>query len=1562
MSSTPEEGEDGATEDTIDLPDEAPDVGGLSNCPELDDKQGSDIGDILDESEDTALVDSHERNDIGKGHDTESLVNDDGTASQRRITRDDLRSDEETISIPDDSPSIQVWRRPFWPTEYLQPQGSALSSPRSEAPSFHSPGPRASPTGLHRPFDRRFQSRLSASPLNSPRAISPAFLNSHSRQSSLVSIGFQGAPEPDPSSTPWDVVRWTKLRKITGQAFSEVGKRNFGRPTCMAITTNIVIGTSKGIVLVFDYQQNPKATIGMGTKAVECGAVTSLAISADHTTIAAGHAEGHIFTWEIARSARPFLHIPPIDVGLAQSRKTDGHVSGVAVLHVGFLGYRHTAIVSADDRGMAFSHLATRGMGAVGRTVRTTRVLGRYPDIISRGPKLRKASSVMAFSPLPLGNIEQGTDDLGLVAMMTPYLLVIVSTTPIAQTQHKSARPKEVAAHSAMSAALAWFPALKLKGEKAEVSKTKLMYCWSNVLTVLEVTVHEPSEPVDKDKPPTLEFKARSRWRGEEAIVAVQWLSRSVLAVLTITQQLLILEDISMHVADSFDLLQKHIFHADLYSQQLHGLVEQLDEEDSSMHGVVADAFHMSFRAYKGRLFLLGFNDVSIGSLSNWADRLLALMEAGDFIGAIRLATAYYTGDAEKLTIGLPEEDAARQAVVRERLLEMISASLKYAFGHNQQAGSVQLEAPQLKDLAKASISACVSVGDADFLFDEVYSWYDENNEPQVFLDELEPYIMDGQVTSLPPAAVKALIEHFMTTHTVSNLEEIICLLDTSTMDIDQVMSLCKKYNLYDAYIYVWNRTLHDYVGPLEELLSMAHASSGPNGHAHSNLESLNNAQKVFPYLSFIWTGRTYPIGVTMEHGETTLAKSQTYSFFFSGGLQAAKLSGRKEPSALQKPFPNLHKILSYDTASFMSVLNEAFEDNFLNDGSDSANAAGDEDRNLDQQRTVVNRQYIVRILLEIMTASEFEVEDTIFLDMFIARNLPKYPQYILLTGTTLHRVLVRLCRYPSDDMADDCELSVEYLLSMYHPPDMQSLIPMFQEAKFFRVLKSIFKSERQYPQLVSTYFLTHHDEDGVFATISECLEEGSSLTVKQRREVLDVIKEHARELARIDLRQAAITSDRIAPDLHDVFLLALSNDGHSQYEYLKALFDSQHLKGENLDQKSSTLVERYVQLMCQYNPSDVADFINSLKTGDLRLEEVLPSLESSGIIDAAIILLARRGQVKDAMERLIKQLDTLEAALLGILHTAEDSPDAVNTDEAVHVLLESVTKYSGVGIWLCQTQTKFAQRSRSVAKSPKRSSSARGALSFEDLLWLDLINAVVRITKNVSPPRDAQIRADDAIESSIRAVVQKVFTALLTATTSRDGSIDRNDFSFLRILRAFLTHAAATSPSLSQLRTVIASIFSAYAYEESLLSLANLMLDKDLFVHVDEVFKMRQKGWRPRGQICEVCRRRVWGPGTGTPIWEAWEAKQNTDSMKRRQPLHMTLVDQDESGRGKGKAAELKSEEFDTAAPDPGGMGPIVVFSCRHVYHRKCLGVREGSRQGTPLPEHLELACPACA
>lgn len=163
-------------------------------------------------------------------------------------------SPAQSLSTPDDTPSVQ---------------GSVLSSPGSSIlPSRATPSRTAS--GSLQPFDRRFQSRLSSSPLQSPRNVSPAFLSPGSRQSSLSSnlprLEGDKDTEIETPQAPWEVVRWSKLRKISGQIFSEVGKRNFGRPTCLTVAASLVIGTSKGYILAFDYQQTLKVIIGPGTQ------------------------------------------------------------------------------------------------------------------------------------------------------------------------------------------------------------------------------------------------------------------------------------------------------------------------------------------------------------------------------------------------------------------------------------------------------------------------------------------------------------------------------------------------------------------------------------------------------------------------------------------------------------------------------------------------------------------------------------------------------------------------------------------------------------------------------------------------------------------------------------------------------------------------------------------------------------------------------------------------------------------------------------------------------------------------------------------------------------------------------------------------------------------------------------------------------------------------------------------------------------------------------------------------------------------------------------------------
>lgn len=1343
-----------------------------------------------------------------------------------------------------------------------------------------------------------------------------------------------------------------------------------------------------------------------------------------------------------------------------------------AVTHLGFLGSRHTAIVSADDRGLAFSHLASRGTGALGRTVTTTRILGRYPGAApsARG-KPPKPSTVLAFASLPLGNVERAIDTFGLTAMLTPYLLVIVSTTPIALTQHRCPRPKkEIPPHSAVTGSLAWFPAVKLKFPDtltgSMTSNAKLVYCWSNILTILDVD-EVPSE--DPDKLPSLKFKARSRWKCDEAIVAVQWLSRSVITVLTITQRLIVIEDHNMRMTEAFDLIHRHIYHTDLFSKQLHALVEQLDEEDSCMHGVVADAFYMSFKTYKNRVFLFGFNDISIGALSNWADRLIALMEHGDYLAAIQLATSYYIGDANKLTVGLPENGQLRHSMVKDKVVQIMTASLKYAFSHRQKNRST-IENSHLKELAETCFSACKSIGMLEFVFDEMYEWYEEGEAEGLFLETMEPYILEREIQTVPPTIVKALVAYFVHKGWESRLEEMICRMETSTLDLDQLTTLCKKHGLYDALIYVWNQALGDYITPMVNLLSLLLPmlqNGGPVGGADDRIMGVN-ALKLFPYLSYILTGRVYPLGDSMDDEMATKAKAELYWFLFSGKSIAwprgSSCRFLTRPEADEEPsFPYLRLILRFDAPSFLSALNEAFEDSFLND-SPEKKLNGDAKRNSMPEEHIfsltIDRQYIVSILLEIMDPSDFAPEDTIYLDMFVARNLPKFPQYLLFPGSTLSKVLTRLCNYPGQDLAEDAQLSAEYLLSSWQPPDINEIIPIFKKARFYRILKRIYKAEGQYGKLVQAYFEDLENRKEVFGCITNCLRPKSGLTPRQTRDVHEVIHQYSQELVALSPGDTATILSKHAPELHSHVLTSLADDPHLQYLYLKTLLEPDDRAHDEQWPSDRDHIEMYLKLMCRFDTSHVSDYIGTIQCANLRLEALLPTMEETGVIDAAVVLLARDGQVQEAMARLTKHMLTLESGLHGILSAAINSEaGSLGLQGSAEELVESLRNFTHVGIWLCQGQMRKGKGKRKQSNAP---SGDETVLSPEEILWLNLIESTVQVTQRVSAAVDTIASSDSKRTSKqsvsaidcerllhlVRSLVQHTFTALLTATTSANHttppsttpspsipqspfSFNGNSFftqkrpdlkqrpsvmslssqyshssqrgdthlfapgstpvSFLKILRAFLSRAAASSPSLADIRQVLSSIFSAYMYETRILALSNKLLDESLFTSVKKAATLRSRGWRPRSSTCDACKQRVWGPGVSPGrLIEAWEDREEAIKLirgaRRVDKLNQMAEEMGEAGygvfdvgssnlRGKGKkrADTSASEEAATmqavkkGTPPPGSvfteenavgggerglagdltavgnspvavLGPLVVLACRHVYHQSCL------------------------
>jgi hypothetical protein len=176
------------------------------------------------------------------------------------------------------------------------------------------------------------------------------------------------------------------------------------------------------------------------------------------------------------------------------SGRKEGHLES-KILHIGFVGARHTSIVTGDEHGRAFWWSLGRIMGVESNDV--IRMLGSY----------QKQSTLFAMAPLPIG--PHGTDQYSLSALLTPSKLVIVGLKP-AKTWYRKMRD---VSHFNVGAA-AW-----LSAEKAlEGSDPVLAYSWGRTLRFLKVVASDQSP----------DFVIGRQWIAPSPITSVSWYDSNV--------------------------------------------------------------------------------------------------------------------------------------------------------------------------------------------------------------------------------------------------------------------------------------------------------------------------------------------------------------------------------------------------------------------------------------------------------------------------------------------------------------------------------------------------------------------------------------------------------------------------------------------------------------------------------------------------------------------------------------------------------------------------------------------------------------------------------------------------------------------------------------------------------------------------------------------------------------------------------------------------------------------------------------------------------------------------
>ncbi|KAG1752980.1 Golgi CORVET complex core vacuolar protein 8-domain-containing protein [Suillus lakei] len=1342
-----------------------------------------------------------------------------------------------------------------FPKPFLHPNVSRLRS-------FTPKGSPAPSTGLPH-----------AQPINS-FSPSPSHFSEISRTSS-PSTGHNGVL----IGQEREVFRWSSLRSAGSHLYNQkpnassvLGDPITGAPMVLTVNGFICVGTDKGRIFVFDFKQTLKCICGSDSSGSTVGPVSAIALSNDHTFVASGHTTGYIQLFNLKNPEVAARIVTPVTLAAVTSGRQEGHLLGSRIINISFVAGRHTAVVTADEHGLSFYH--SLGKVLFVEASDTIRIFGNYhgedtPEAsISSHPadplsqqnaldrpsfrrRRRTRNTVLAMSTLPLGPLPHSTDAYQIVTLLTPTKLVVVGLKPTPKTWLKIMRDEEQLSSPSYRrrGCLAWFPSVQdsstEKSEKTVSMKDPksgkqsrrppthpvLSYSWGSHVYLLRVYEQKTKQTVSNTRTGktnevevgALVFEEVGKWMMDDAVLAIQWLNFNQLAIFTASA-------LSIYDVHGMKMVEAVRFDS---SSLLSPSLGSTGNGSISYSESVRDIAH-SIRTYKGKLFLLGRQELFVGTLLSWADRILSFVEQGDFLSAIDLTRTYYTGEAPGNRNGLPDDPEERQTVIAQKTHDLMVASSRYAFSEDRMTDGTHASldgrgvdrTSLFEDLVATCARACIALDDFDFLFEELFQQYDNAGIHRMFLHQLEPFVLDGSIALVPPRITQRLVALHEEDGRPDLAERIIWHIEPSCLDINQAINLCRTHQLWDALVYVYTRALRDYVSPIIEFIALIR-SLQQNPTPTDTV--VKNAYKIYSYLATVLCGQIYPSQEPMEPDEASFAKRDVYSFVFCGHsttwpAEGGNLVLTSNESGMEPTYPYVRLLLRFDAESFLHCLDIAFEDSYLHESSD------------------MSRLMIVRILLDIRSSEDLSPSDATFMNIFIARNVPKYPYLIEVAPSVLHNILTALATQPEVEMREDRQLAAEYLLSAYTPHDGDRLLQLFEDAGFYRILRSRYRHERRWGPLLTAFL---HDPElhpsEIFSGLDEVIASSARDNKKQvPGDVINILATSLDQLLQADVLATASLLDKHAPQLHERALESppMSAD-RDQFVYLNHLVPDSEYDQYSPTPSSPThingrLRHRFIRLQCRFAPSGVMDVLKRLQDG-MDWPTALSICEEAGAYDAVIWALNYRGQPREALSK----ADVFEKRLTLDLARTLASPAPGSTD-SVNKCLNDLQTIGRRGISVCMEHS---------------SSSSPAEVPLEDI-WYQLLGSQIHTVQTVSACCSTGKGSDAGLEgevlSTLRAIVQETFASLVSVSSTQAVSFPRL---FKRLVDPAI-HSGMTGIPYTEFRAILTGMLESYRTDGDMLIISKHLIDRDVFDSVELYAKEKMRGWAPSCGVCSSCGR----------------------------------------------------------------------------------------------------------
>lgn len=214
-------------------------------------------------------------------------------------------------------------------------------------------------------------------------------------------------------------------------------------------------------------------------------------------------------------------------------------------------------------------------------------------------------------------------------------------------------------------------------------------------------------------------------------------------------------------------------------------------------------------------------------------------------------------------------------ATLKKQLLALLVMYIQQALSQVS-SEKTKVAIDKMRQAIVLSIDVCLLADRLDFLYDEIVPLLKDpgnvNETVEIdpspwhcFLENLESAILDRRVSNdLPPQIIQSLVEYFVSRLEIQRIERVILRFDVGSLDLNQLIPLCIKHQLFSVVLFIFSRAMKDYKSPAALLFAAA-----VDEHKSGRGNALT--QKLLVYIETCLSGQKYPPGT----GKTDFEQAQ---------------------------------------------------------------------------------------------------------------------------------------------------------------------------------------------------------------------------------------------------------------------------------------------------------------------------------------------------------------------------------------------------------------------------------------------------------------------------------------------------------------------------------------------------------------------------------------------------------------------------------------------------------------------------------------------------------------